>query len=208
IKASIRRYRKCAEPMPLTMVDGIVIDSVRCAEAPSAVGAAHEHHVRSAGSASWLHTCQHVNVIVCRATGEVHRQESLSRQPFWIYQPARNYAAAEVDCSNLVKSWNEAPVLCATRANAPKLAPLVAAADKEIAVGVHIECSPDGLVRNINRIHPCNPAVGGTAKLSAAVIIAVGAPKLVLESATHAAVSPIYGEPLLIASRRRPEARP
>jgi len=50
----------------------------------------------------------------------VHRQEYLSRQPFWIYQPARNYAAAEVDCSNLVESWNEAPVLCVTRANAPK----------------------------------------------------------------------------------------
>src|SRR5438094_807195 len=85
--------------MPLTMVDGIVIDSVRCAEAPSAVAAAHEHHVRSAGSARWLHTCQHVNVIVCRGTGTVHRQEYLSRQPSWIYQPARNYAAAEVGCS-------------------------------------------------------------------------------------------------------------
>ena len=54
----------------------------------------------------------------------------------------------------------------------------------ETVLGVHIECSPDGLVRNINRIHPCNPAVGGTAKLSAAVIIAVGAPKLVPRSST------------------------
>src|ERR1700730_503503 len=193
--------------MPLTLVDGIVIDSVRCAEASSAIGAAHKHHVGSAGSASWLHTCQHVNVIVCRATGTVHRQEYLSRQSFWIYQSARNYAAAEVDCSNLVKSWNEAPVLCVTRANAPKLAPLISAADKEIAVGVHIECSPDGMVRDIDWIHPGNPAVGGTAELSAAVIIAVSAPKLVLESVTHA-VSPIYGEPLLVASRRWPEARP
>src|SRR5438045_5679652 len=157
--------------MPLTMVDGIVIDSVRCAEASSAVGAAHEHHVCSAGSASWLHTCQHVNVIVCRATGTVQRQEYLSRQPFWIYQPARKDAAAEVDCSNLIKSWNEAPVLCVTRANAPKLASLIAAADEEIAAGVHIECSPDRLVRNIDRIHPWKPAGGGTAKLSADVLI-------------------------------------
>ena len=130
--------------MPLTMVDGIVIDSARCAEAPSAVGAAHEHHVRSAGSASWLHTCQHVNVIVCRGTGTVHHQEYLSRQPFGIYQPARNYAAAEVDCSNLVKSWNQGPRSVALLGRMHQNWLLrIAAADKEIAVGVHIECSPE-----------------------------------------------------------------
>src|SRR5947207_15352303 len=111
--------------MPLTMVDGIVIDSVRCAEASSAVGAAHEHHVRSAGSASWLHTCQHVNVIVCRGPGTVDRQQYLPRQPFWIYQPARNYVAAEVACSNMIKSSNDCPVLCATRPNARQQDPPV-----------------------------------------------------------------------------------
>ena len=55
------------------MVDGIVINSVRRAEGLSAVRAAHKHHVGAGGEAGRLHGRQHINVVISRCAGTVHR---------------------------------------------------------------------------------------------------------------------------------------
>jgi len=81
------------------------------------------------------------------------------------------------------------------------------AADKEVAERVHVGRSPCRRVGNEDRIEPGEPAVNGTAELPAAVIVAAGAPTLVLESVTSAG-GVIYREPLLVASRRGSKVRP
>src|SRR5215472_11728678 len=88
--------------MPLARIYWIVIDPLRCAEACPAIGAAGEHHVSSVAAAR-LHTGQHVNVVVSRATRPVHCKEQLSGKSSWIYRPTKNEAAAKVHLSDLVK---------------------------------------------------------------------------------------------------------
>src|SRR5438876_1543650 len=183
--------------MPFVVIDGVVVDPEGSAERLSAVRAAHEHHVGPVVGAGRPHTGKHVNVVVCNGAGAVHRQEYLSCESSWIDRCAELYAAAEIDGSNLVKSWRDVPVLCVARANAVKVAPKFSTADKEIAVGVHVECPPDGRVGNSDRTHPGDAAVSGTAELPATAS-GGGAPSLVLEPVTHA-VGFIYGKPLLVA---------
>src|SRR6266446_1462700 len=182
------------------MINWVVVDPVRCAKGESTVRAAHEHHVSPVVGAGRQDAGKHVNVVVSAAARTIHRQEYLSCKSSWIDRCAELYAAAEVDRSNLVKSWRDASVLCVARANAVKLAPKIPTADKEIAVGVHVERPPYGRVGNIDRTHPGDAAVGGTAELPAAASGGC-APSLVLESVTDA-VGLIDGEPLLVTSSR------
>src|SRR6202040_718154 len=56
-------------------------------------------------------------------------------------------------------------------------------------------------IGNVDWIHPGRTAVDRPAELPAAVIVAASAPRLVLESVTHA-VGVINREPLLVASVR------
>ena len=94
------------------MVDRIVINSVRCAEGLSTVGAACEHHVGSSGEAGRLYARNHVNVVVCGCAGTIHRQETLPCKSSWIYRVAENQTAAKVDLGDLVKRWRDARILC------------------------------------------------------------------------------------------------
>ena len=64
IEPSVWRDRNCAEPVPLAVIDRIIIDPVWGAEGLSAVCAAHEHHVNSGTETSRLQAPQHVNVII------------------------------------------------------------------------------------------------------------------------------------------------
>jgi len=117
------------------MINGIVIDSVRHAKSYAAVGAAYEHHIGAGIEAGWLHTGDHVNIIVSGTAGTVHCQEHLSRQAAWINCIAEIETAAKADLSDLVKSGRNVGVLRIVRAEAPKRAGKVGrAADEEIAV--------------------------------------------------------------------------
>src|SRR5215510_14685912 len=62
----------------------------------------------------------------------------------------------------------------------------VYAANEKIAIGIDVERAPCRRVRDIDRIHPGESTINRTAELSAAVIVSVGAPKLILESTTCA----------------------
>ena len=57
------------------------------------------------------HTGQHVNVIVCRRSGAVHRDERLPAKSYSI-DAALNKKATQVDQSVLVKGWCLISVLC------------------------------------------------------------------------------------------------
>ena len=92
------------------------------------------------------------------------------------------------------------PVLRIARANTKKRAPKVAAADEEITIGVHVECSPHRLIGNINWTHPGDPAVSRSTELSANAL-GSSAPSLVLEPMAHA-TSVINSKPLLVPSAR------
>src|SRR5438876_11861822 len=171
--------------MPFVVIDRVVVDPEGSAERLSAVGAAHEHHVGPLVGAGRPQAGKHVNIVVSTGAGAVHRQEYLSCKSSWIDRCPELYAAAEIDVSNLIKSWRDVPVLCVARANAVKLVPKIPTADKKIAVGVHVECPPYGRVGNIDRTYPGHAAVGGTAELPAAASGGC-APSLVLEPVTHA----------------------
>ena len=188
--------------MPFVMVNRIVVDPVRRAKGQSTVGAAREHHIGAGSEAGWLYTGDHINIIVSGTTGVVHCQEQLPCQAAWIGPPrvAEIETAAKADLSDLVKSGRDSRVLRIARAKAPKWAGKVGrAADKEIAVCIHVQRSPDRRARKKDWTHPCGPAVGGAAELPAAPIVARGAPSLILEPVT-CAVGPVYGKPLLVAS--------
>jgi hypothetical protein len=62
-------------------------------------------------------------------------------------------------------------------------------------------------VGNIDRIHPGQSTISRAAELSAAVIVSVGAPELILET-TPCAVGVIDGKPLFIAAIRWRDIRP
>ncbi len=96
--------------MPLVKIHGIVVDSPRRAEALSAVGAAREHHVRSA-AAERLHAGKHINIVVCGAAGTVNCQEALPGKSSRINSAAKSQAAAKVHLSDLIKCWCDARVL-------------------------------------------------------------------------------------------------
>ena len=113
-----------------------------------------------------------------------------------------NYVAAKVGYDALIKGWDNSSVFCIGRTNAPNLA-RANSDNKEVTVAVHIERPPYGRVGNEGRIHPGEPAIGGTAELATTVIIASGAPNLVLEPVTHAGRIVIDREPLLVTSCRR-----
>jgi len=75
VQASVRRDSECAEPMPATGNNRIVVDPDRRAEALAAVCAARKHHFRSRARAGRQHAREHVNVVVIWAAGAIHRQE-------------------------------------------------------------------------------------------------------------------------------------
>ena len=200
IDPSIGGYRQRAKPVPLVVIDWVVINPVRRAKSQSTVCAAYEHHIGAGGEAGWLYTGDHVNIIVSGTTGPIHCQEQLPRQAAWINCIAEIEAAAKVDLSDPVKSGRDCRVLRIAGAKAPKWAGKVGrAADKEIAVCIHVQRSPDRRVREKDWIHPRGPAVGGAAELPTAPIVARGAPGLILEPVT-CAVGPVYGEPFLVTS--------
>jgi hypothetical protein len=76
VDASIRRDGKRAEPVPLVRINWIVVNPLRPAKALAAVGAAGEHHVRSA-TAEGLDAGEHINVVVSRAARAVNCEEAL-----------------------------------------------------------------------------------------------------------------------------------
>ena len=190
--------------MPLARVNRIVINPVWRAESESAVGAANEHDV---GPPTRAHARQHVNVVVSRATGAVNRQEHLAGQPARINRAAKNGAAAHVDCSDLVKCRRNIWVLRIGRTNAPETAPLVSAANVEVAVAGYIECPPDRTVRNVNWSLPRRSAISRTAEFSGGAS-EEASPKLVLETMTHAGGGPIEIKPFLVAAVRGSVWRP
>ena len=112
--------------MPLIRIHWIVVDPLRRTEALATVGATGEHHVRSA-AAERLHTCQHINIVVCRATRTVNCQEALTSKPSRIDRAAKNQAAAQIDLRALIERWCDARVLSITGANAPERATKVLA---------------------------------------------------------------------------------
>ena len=184
------------------MVNRIVIDPMRRAEGQSAVRAPREHHVSPGTETSWLYTGDHVNIIVSGTAGAVYCQERLPYQAAWIGPPrvAEIETAAKADLSDLVKSGRDCRVLRIAGAKAPKWAGKVGrAADKEIAVCIHVQRSPDRRVRKKDWIHPCGPAIGGAAELPTTPIVARGAPSLIQEPVT-CAVGRVYGEPFLVTS--------
>ena len=200
IDPSIGGYRQRAKPVPLVVIDWVVINPVRRAKSQSTVCAAYEHHIGAGSEAGWLYTGDHVNIIVSETTGTVHCQERLARQAAWINCIAEIETAAKVDLSDPVKSGRDCRVLRIAGAKAPKWAGKVGrAADKEIAVCIHVRRSPDRRVRKKDWTHPCGPAVGGAAELPTTPIVARDAPSLILEPVT-CAVGRVYGEPFLVTS--------
>src|SRR6266478_1892982 len=183
--------------MPLTRVNGIVIDLMWRTEGYSPVGAAHKHHV-SCASTRRHHTGEHVNVIVSRATGAINRQEQHSIQTCGIYPPTKQVAAHVDVLGYLVKARCLVPDLRIARANAGKAvqgAPF--SADKEIAVRVHIErpvCRPGW---NNDRGLPGDPAVGRALELDAVAATVSSVARLILKTVPRAA-GLIDGKPLFV----------
>src|SRR5262245_62154875 len=191
--------------MPLARVNRVVIDSLRCAEAYPAIGAAGEHHVGRATSRR-RHTGQHINVVVGRATRMIDSEEKLPAKPDSIYSELHD-AATHVDWGNLIKSRCLIADLRVTRTNTVKRRARVPATDKKVAVGGHIERSIYRPVRNIDRRLPGDPAIGGALELHAAAATVNTVVCLVLEAVARA-IGLIDGEPFLVtaacASVRRP----
>src|SRR5437867_3302127 len=186
--------------MPLARVNRIVIDLKRRAKGQSAVGAACEHYIGRAASGRH-YAGQHVNVIVSRATGTIDRQEQHSIQTCGIYPPTRQVAAHVDVLGYLVKARCLVPDLRIARANAGKGVPF--SADKEIAVGIHIErpvCRPGW---NNDWGLPGDPAVGRALELDAAAATVKSVARLILESVPRTA-GLIDGEPFLVAATRQP----
>src|SRR5258708_4426009 len=187
--------------MPLTQVNGIVIDLMWRTERYSPVGAAYKHHIGCA-SALRHHTRQHINVIISRATGAINRQEQHSIQTCGIYPPTSQVATHIDVLGYLVKSRCLVPDLRIARANtgeAVEGAPF--SADKKIAVGVHIERPVCWLGWNNDRGLPGDPAVGRALELDAAAATISSVARLILESVPRTA-GLIDGKPLLVATTR------
>src|ERR1043166_4985685 len=115
------------------MIDRIVVDSMRCAETRSAIGAASEHHIGPIACPIRFHTGQHVNVVIRWATGTVHGQKDLSAQSDPVY-PALDETAAEIHRRGLIKRGRLPTILRIARSRTPKAAPGISTPDKKIAV--------------------------------------------------------------------------
>ena len=161
----------------LFWLTGSSLIRMRRAKGLPAVGAAREHHVGAVAGAERYHTCQHVNVVVSRTAGTVHRHERLSTKSYSIYS-ALNEVATQVDRSNLVKSRCLAPdsVHCSSersktgsRPPARKRLPLVSTSSAPVS-------GEFGIL--IGRL-PGHPAVGGTIEFPDVASEEAG-PKLVL----------------------------
>jgi hypothetical protein len=177
---------------------GIVVDPHRGAEGEPAVSAAREFYVCSVRVTGRSHAGQRVNVVVSWPAGTVNPQELLADESARIYVSA-NYAPTHVHGRDLIESRRSRQVRI-TRADAPKSAPAIIAANEEVMVRGHIECSPSGGVGNANGAAPGDPAIGRAIKQSAAAS-GCGAPGLILVSVSLAA-DPINRVPLLVASER------
>ena len=95
--------------MPLARINWIVIDLMRRAEGQSVVGAARKHHI-SRSAPGWLHTRQHVNLVVCTRAGAVNSEELLTVQSRRV-NPATGQHATHVHWRHLVKRWCLVPDL-------------------------------------------------------------------------------------------------
>src|SRR5207302_6819319 len=166
IKPSIRRYGKCAKPVPFVRVNRIVVYLHWRTKCCSVIGAAYKHYI-SGASPGWHHAGQHVNVVVSGGAGMVDRQKQLSPQSVWIDSPETTDEATHVNLRDLVKSRCHAAVLSVARPYAIKRAESLPA-NKEVAIGVHVECAGGRLVRNIDRRLPGHATVGGALELYAA----------------------------------------
>jgi len=144
--------------MPFVRVDGIIVNPVRCAERCPSIGAAREHHVRAI-AAERADAGDHVNVVVSGTAGAVDSKEDLASKSAWIYRAAENEAAAHVDCRDLVKRRRDSRVLRVGRADTPKTATRIPAADKQVTVAGYVERSPLRRVRNTYRSLPCCSAI-------------------------------------------------
>ena len=196
IKAPIGRYGKCAEPVPLVR-QAIVIDPVRRAEGQSSVCAAHKHHV-GCRSPRWFHAGQHVNVVVSRTAGAIDRQKCLPSKPPRIDCAAENQVATHIDVlSYPVKDRCLVPDLSIARANTGKRVPL--SADKEIAIGVHIQGSICRPAWNDDWCLPGDATVGRALELYPAPATVNPVARLILESMPGTACL-VYRKPLLVAS--------
>src|SRR5262245_10958089 len=185
--------------MPFIRIQWIIVDPLRRAKALAAVRAAGKHHVRSA-AAERLHAGQHINVVVGGATGTVNCQKALPSESTWINRAAKNQAAAQIHLRALIKCWCDARVLRVAGANAPERAGKIAsAANKEVAVGGYVKCSPYRRIRNTERSLPGESSVCGTVKLPEATWSGC-TPGLVLEPVPHA-VCLIDRKPLFVAAR-------
>jgi len=191
--------------MPLVRVYRIVVNPMRRAERCPAVGAAREHHVRTAPGRA--NAGYHVNVVVRRAARAVDRQEHLACKSAWVNGAAEDGAAAHVHCCDLIKRRRDVRVLRVARADTPEIASLVSTANKEVAVRGHVECSPNRTIGNTDRTLPGSSAIGGAAEAAEVAGKKLG-PKLVLEAVTHAAGGPVEREPLLVAAVRTSVGRP
>ena len=148
IEPTIWRYRKRAEPVPLARVNRIVIDLDRRTKGCSVIGAAHKHHVGCASP--WRrYAGQHVNVVVGRAARVINRQEQHSIQSCGIDSATRELAA-QINLRYLVEDRCLIAELRIARAHTIKRAESFAA-DKEVPIGVHVECSICGRIRNNDR---------------------------------------------------------
>ena len=197
IQPSIGRYRKCAEPMPFTGIEWIVIDLERRAEGHSTVCAPHKHHVGCASSRR-RHACQHINVIVSRAARVIDRQEHLPTKSYSI-DPTLNDGTTHVDRGHPIESGCLTPVLRVARTDTVKRRAPAPAPDKNIAVRIHIEGSIPGPVGNRDRRLPGDPAVSGTLELHATAATVNAIVCLVLKTVPRT-VGLIDREPLLVTS--------
>jgi hypothetical protein len=141
----------------------IVVDPDGRAKACAAVGAARNHHIRSVAVTRRPHTGQCINVVVSRPAGTVNPQKLLADESSGIYVSA-NHAPTHVHRRNLVKGWRHTWVLRIGRADAPKTAAAIIAANEEVAVASYVKCSPTRRIRQAKRTLPGNPAIGGPAK--------------------------------------------
>ena len=108
----------------------------------------------------------------------------------------------------MIERRNNAAVLRARGTDTPNpIGSQVYAADKKIAIGIDVQCAPRWGVGNIDRIHPGESAIGGSAELSAAEIISIRAPGLVLETMSRA-IRIVDRKPLFIAAICRLDIRP
>src|SRR6266550_5179143 len=199
IQPPIRSHRKCAEPVPLTGIDWIVVNLVWRAEGESAICAAHKHDVGRASPAGH-HAVQHVNVVVSRAAGVVNREEGLANYAAGINRPKIQQAATKVNSGVSVKRGCLASDLRVARAHAAKSCASGPTTNKHVAVGIYIKGPPFGRVRNNHRALPRNAAVCGALKCRAGESAVSTVVCLVLEPMPRS-VSLIDRQPCLVAAR-------